>query len=73
MHLVLRSDSGESITLEVLQEDTFEDLANRLYERGKISVDLKQLRTDSRPFEMTANVMDYFGAKKGIRRKENRE
>lgn len=69
MQLVLRCDRGETLKLDVLPEDTFNDLAERLYRRAKISVDFKQLQTVDRPFHMDANVIDYITSNRKV--KEN--
>ena len=69
MQLVLRCDRGETLKLDVLPEDTFNDLAERLYNRAKISVDFKQLQTAGRPFLMNANVIEYITSNKKV--KEN--
>ncbi|XP_039299470.1 uncharacterized protein LOC120355202 [Nilaparvata lugens] len=61
MRLVLRCDLDEKkVEIDVLPDDTFETLSNRLVEQENFSVNLKQLISATKPFEMTANVIEYY-------------
>ncbi|RZF46993.1 hypothetical protein LSTR_LSTR011856 [Laodelphax striatellus] len=72
MRLVLRSDvDDKKVEIDVLPEDTFETLSNRLAEQESFSVNLKQLSSETKPFEMTTNVMEYFESFKITRKKES--
>lgn len=61
MKLVIKNQHGENLDLNVLPEDTFLDIQNRLLQNGKVILDLAKLATGSKPFSLTANVMEYFG------------
>lgn len=72
MQLKLRVGVGDTLTIDVQPTDTFQDLSDRLYNLGGVKVDLSQLKSNDKPFEMSTNVMNYFLPKlKGEHSEEN--
>lgn len=62
MQLKLRVGVGDALTIDVQPNDTFQDLSNRLYRLGGVKVDLRQLKSKDKPFDMSTNVMEYFSS-----------
>lgn len=60
MQLKLRVGVGDTLTIDVKPTDTFQDLSDRLYNYGGVKVDLSQLKSNDKPFDMTTNVINYF-------------
>jgi hypothetical protein len=60
MQLKLRVGVGESLTIDVQPTDTFQDLSDKLYQLAGVQVDLSQLKSNDKPFDMTTNVIHYF-------------
>ncbi|KAL1140181.1 hypothetical protein AAG570_000113 [Ranatra chinensis] len=63
MQLKLRVGVGETITIDVEPTDTFQDLSDRLYLLARVQVDLSQLKSNDKPFDMSTNVIQYFTPK----------
>ena len=63
MQLKLRVGFGETVTIDVKPTDTFQDLSKRLYSYGGVKVDLSQLESNDKPFDMSTNVINYISSK----------
>lgn len=66
MQLKLRVGVGDTLTIDVRPGDTFQDLADRLFQLSGVQVDLSQLKSDDKPFNMSTNVIEYFAPKIGV-------
>jgi len=63
MQLKLRVGGGDTLTIDVQPSDTFQSLSDRLYSLGGVKVDLSQLKSIDKPFDMSTNVVQYFTQK----------
>lgn len=65
MKLVLRNTSGETVSLYIQQDETFQDLKERVQNEVGIVLDLQDLTIKGKTISDSQKVIDYF-ATQGI-------
>lgn len=65
MKLVLRNTSGETVSLYIQQDETFQELKERVQNEVGIVLDLQDLTIKGKTINDSQKVIDYF-ATQGI-------
>lgn len=60
MKLVLRNTSGETVSLYIQQDETFQDLKERVQNEVGIVLDLADLTIKGKTISDSQKVIDYF-------------
>lgn len=58
--IVLKSGSGESISVEVFPNDTVKDLKERIESQVGIPLDFDEIKVDGKSFNDDTNILEYF-------------
>uniref|UniRef100_A0A1B6D0U2 Uncharacterized protein n=2 Tax=Clastoptera arizonana TaxID=38151 RepID=A0A1B6D0U2_9HEMI len=63
MKLVLKNTSGETVSLVIRTDETFDDLKKRVHDEVGISLDLNDLTIKGRTIRNSQKVVDYFSSR----------